>query len=117
MKKFLTCVFVIVLVLCVGSTSVFASGGRRGRRCASADVDRQPVCGYYNTDNIECKFVDEDGDGFCDTCGQATHRADQGCGTAYVDKDGDGVCDNQTAGTRPSGSGLRRGCGRGRFCK
>lgn len=114
MKKFLTCVCVLALMIAVGSTSVFAAGGRRGRRCAN--VDRQTVCDYYNT---EYKYVDSDEDGLCDTCG-LSHWRGEGCGAAYVDEDEDGICDNRAAGTCQNGSGLRRGrCGggRGRFCR
>ena len=34
-------------------------------------------------------FVDQDGDGVCDTCGNGAGR-----GPGFIDEDGDGMCDN-----------------------
>lgn len=45
-------------------------------------------------------FVDEDGDGVCDTCGNVpgssagNQYGQANGGSAFVDEDGDGVCDN-----------------------
>ena len=46
-------------------------------------------------------FVDEDGDGICDNCGDG-----RGGGTRFVDENGDGVCDY---------AGIGMGQGRGRM--
>ena len=51
-------------------------------------------------------FVDEDGDGVCDTCGNGS-----GQGRGFVDDDGDGVCDHAGTGQQ----GARRGRGMGRW--
>lgn len=141
MKKLVTGILVLALVLSVSSTTVLAAGGRHGRR--AANVDKRNDCGYYNagcqyTDSNEdglcdlcglgaqhagkgcgANYIDEDGDGLCDHCGLETHCAAEGCGANYTDEDGDGVCDNKTAGANQNGCGLRRGrCGgRGRFCR
>ncbi|WP_420643672.1 hypothetical protein [Candidatus Leptofilum sp.] len=61
-------------------------------------------------------FVDEDGDGVCDTCGnvpgngsgQGNQYGNGAQGSNFVDEDGDGVCD--TCGNVPgSGQGNRYG--------
>ena len=67
--------------------------------------------------NIDApSFIDEDGDGVCDTfqaggrgLGRRGGRGDGQGGENFVDADGDGVCDNQKLGGR--GKGLRRGRG------
>lgn len=43
-------------------------------------------------------YVDADGNGVCDTCGNAA-----GTCPGYVDVDNNGVCDNRTEGTCPQG--------------
>lgn len=48
-------------------------------------------------------FVDQDGDGLCDLCGQ-----EPGQGPGFVDADGDGVCDNYGTGQQQ-----QRGAGQG----
>ena len=88
MKKFVTGILVLALVLSVSSTTVFAAGGRHGRR--AANVDKRNDCGYYNAD---CQFVDSDGDGLCDLCGLGANHAGKSCGANYIDEDGDGICD------------------------
>ena len=45
-------------------------------------------------------FVDENGDGVCDNCGQMMRGNGRGRGAAFVDENGDGVCDNY--GTFPN---------------
>ena len=56
------------------------------------------------------EFVDADGDGICDNhIGAGWARGSgRGNGENFVDEDGDGICDNIN-----TGSGLRRGFGRG----
>lgn len=61
-------------------------------------------------------FVDEDGDGVCDTCGSVpgsgtgNQNGNGAGGSNFVDEDGDGVCD--TCGSVPgSGMGSQNGNG------
>lgn len=103
MKKFLTAVSALVLVLSLGSTAAFADGDIRGSRFVDADND-----GGCDWRRSFCQFVDADGDGICD------NFASNGCGRGaeYTDADGDGVCDNYSASAFQNGSGHRRGrCG------
>ena len=97
MKKGWIAVMTVVLLLALGTTSVWAAG-----RWSSG----RGICDNHGTN---CAYVDANGDGVCDN---------QGAGYAYVDADGDGVCDNYGSGAlRPQdGTGLHRGhCG-GRGC-
>lgn len=135
MRKLLTGIVTMGLLLSVGITTTFAAGTARGRNFA--DTNNDGICDYYNT---SCQFVDNDGDGICDNCGFAgcgmgigyidadgdgicdnyySDRCSMGAG--YVDADGDGICDNYAARTTQNGSGIQRGrCGgqggKGRYC-
>lgn len=141
MKKLITGILTLALVLSVSTVAVSAAGGRHGRR--AANVDKRNDCGYYNADcqftdsdgdgvcdlcglgtchggeGCGANFTDEDGDGICDLCGREVHAAGSGCGANFTDEDGDGVCDNRTSNATRTGRGLGRGrCGgRGRFCR
>lgn len=110
MRKLLTGIAAITLVISVSGATAFAAGGDCGRNYV--DNDNDGVCDYYNT---SCQFIDNDGDGVCDNYGS------NGCGNGvgYVDADGDGICDNYTADISQNGSGFRRGhCGgQGRRCR
>lgn len=110
MKKLLTGIATMALVVSVSSTTAFAACGGCGSNFV--DNDNDGVCDYYNT---SCQFVDDDGNGTCGNCGLGMH----GMGTGYVDADGDGICDNFTTGTSQNGSGFKRGrCGgKGRRCR
>lgn len=133
MKKGWIAVMTVVLLLALGTTSVWAAGrwssGRgicnnQGAGCAYVDADGDGICDNHGTN---CAYVDADGDGICDNRGTNCAHVDangdgicdnQGAGYAYVDADGDGVCDNYGSGAlRPQdGTGLHRGhCG-GRGC-
>ena len=60
-------------------------------------------------------FVDEDGDGVCDTCGNApgmgtySHSGQGAVGSNFVDLDGDGVCDDCTPLAPADGTGNQNG--------
>ena len=116
MKKGWIAVMTVVLLLALGTTSVWAAGrwssGRsicnnQGAGCAYVDANGDGICDNYGTN---CAHVDaNNGDSVCDN---------HGTNCAYVDADGDGVCDNYGSGVlRPQdGTGLHRGhCG-GRGC-
>jgi len=111
MKKLLTGVVVMTLVILVGGTVAFATGSARGRNFI--DINGDGVCDDCNN---FCQFVDADGDGICDNYGIGRCGIGVGHGTGYVDADGDGICDNSTAGTTKNGTGFQRGCfgGKGR---
>lgn len=96
MKKLLTGIVTMGLMLSVECTTAFAAGAGCGRNFI--DADNNGVCDYYNT---SCQFVDADGDGICDNRGSGE------CSIGYVDADGDGVCDNRSTGTPQNGTGLR----------
>lgn len=103
MRKILTGIAAMALIISVSGTTAFAAGGNRGRNFVDSDNDG--VCDYYNT---SCQFVDNDGDGICDNYGS------NGCGNGagYVDADGDGICDNFTTGASKNNFGVKRGrCG------
>lgn len=118
MKKLLTGIIGLALVISVCSTTAFAAGHGHGRH--HTDRNNDVVCDYCNT---FCKFVDDNEDGICDNCGSNDCKK---C-TGYVDANGDGICDNYgscicgngdsacdnlTAGTSQNGSGLKQGhCG------
>ena len=116
MKKGWIAVMTVVLLLMLGTTSVWAAGrwssGRgicnnQGAGCAYVDANGDGICDNYGTN---CAHVDaNNGDSVCDN---------HGTNCAYVDADGDGICDNYGSGAlRPQdGTGLHRGhCG-GRGC-
>lgn len=136
MKKLLTGIIALALVISVCSTTAFAAGHGHGRRHAA--VNNDVVCDYCTT---FCQFVDDNEDGICDNCGSDTCKKCTGyvdangdgicdnygscvCGNGagFTDADGDGVCDNLTACTSQNGSGLKQGhCGgharHGRHCR
>lgn len=97
MKKGWIAVMTVVLLLALGTTSVWAAG-----RWSSG----RSIC---NNQGAGCAYMDADGEGICDN---------HGTNCAYVDADGNGVCDNYGGRVlRPQdGTGLHRGhCG-GRGC-
>ncbi|WP_308753772.1 hypothetical protein [uncultured Anaerotruncus sp.] len=109
MKKTLTGLLAMVLLLSITTTAAFAAGRGQGRNYVDADGDG--ICD--RADGI-CNFVDADGDGVCD------YRTD-GTGTTYsqkffIDADNDGVCDNYASKTPPR-DGTGRGWGQGRGCR
>jgi len=55
-------------------------------------------------------FVDEDGDGVCDLCGNVPGSGE---GANFIDEDGDGVCDNCGSVIGGQAGGYRTGEGKG----
>ncbi|MEH2928635.1 hypothetical protein VSQ48_01710 [Candidatus Ventrimonas sp. KK005] len=90
MKKVLAGVVAAAMVSGFGTMSVFAAGGGWG--CHHGGN------GYAYT---SCAYVDENGDGICDTCGMGNGSSWHG-GYHYVDANGDGICDNYADGTCPA---------------
>lgn len=101
MRKLLTGIAAMGMVLSMGVTTAFAAGHGCGRNFV--DADNNGVCDHYST---SCQFADADGDGICDNCGL------ERCGMGYVDADGDGICDHYAEG-RGRGNGQGRGCQNG----
>ena len=98
-----------VMMLSVGTVSVFAAGSGRGKNFV--DTDNNGICDY--SDSI-CRFTDADNDGICDYSGSGCRYTDTdndgicdhaGSGCRYTDTDNDGICDNY--GTKQG----RRFCG------
>ena len=95
---------ILVLTMAAGALAEEAGCGRGCMRGGSGmrryvDADGDGVCDHCGQDGCGY-YVDADGDGVCDYCGQ-------GC-RYYVDADGDGVCDNYNGGAR-GGAGRGRG--------
>ena len=102
MKKWWIVGTVLVLVLCMGVSGVFAVERRHG----FADADGDGVCDNYGAGG---RFADADGDGVCDN---------YGAGGRFADADGDGMCDNYGAGGgNRYGKNGGKGCGRGKGCQ
>lgn len=86
--KRITAVFAMVLILSLGSVTVFAHGhGGHGGH------------GGHNQGGCQGRnYVDADGDGVCDNRGSLVCNAGSGCacqnGSGYTDANGDGICDN-----------------------
>lgn len=103
MKKLITLLTVMVLLLGIGTTQVFAAeAGRRN----FADRSGDSICDYQGQ---HCQnFADENEDGICDNHIPCTGRN-------YLDDNKDGICDNRSSrgcgnAPRHHGSGHRRGC-------
>lgn len=102
MRKILSFVLVLAMMLSLLALSAYAApgAGRRNRAAAKCTACTEFIDedGDGSCDN--CGFIDEDGDGVCDNCG-------------FIDEDGDGICDNcLNGGVRPH-DGRGRGAGRG----
>lgn len=136
MRKFMTGVAAMAVVLSLGSMTALAAeqvqvydasnGGCAycGASCEFVDADGDGICDNYASAGCgycgaSCQFVDADGDGICDNyvsgnCGYC------GASCQFVDADGDGICDNYASRNycgRGYGSGQGRRHGRGRHCR
>lgn len=132
MKRWITSLLAVTLVLAIMATPVFAAGPRQGQHFTDADGDG--VC-----DNSKsCQYVDENQDGICDhrttrcfvrclmdregrayCCGTAetcprSGLYQPGNGNQFIDEDGNGVCDNRIENSSDAGACRSRGDGRGR---
>ncbi len=137
MKRMVTGILILALVLSIGIATAYAAGPRRGRNYVDADQDGvwdfvgsqcnwqdangDGICDNCGMRQGNCQqgsgrglgYVDQDGDGVCDNCGmrQGSCQQDGGRGCGYVDQNGDGVCDNWTSGgCHNNGNGCRKGC-------
>ena len=95
---------VLVAVVSAGSATAYAVGPADARCDAFIDEDGDGICDNCGNG---VGFIDEDGDGICDNCGN---------GAGFIDEDGDGICDNWDAetgrGNGSGGNGRGNGCGR-----
>ena len=89
MKKLLSGIVTGVMVLSLGTVSVFAAGP--GCKSNFTDTDGNGICDY--ADGV-CAYADTDGDGICDSCGTGHGNCLTGHGLAFADADEDGICDN-----------------------
>ena len=97
MKKLVTGVLTLSLLVSLSTTTAFAAGPGGGR-CAGLRAGR----GCLYTGALR-SFTDADGDGVCDfraLCGG------NGNGAGFVDADADGVCDNYAGGGKGNGAGF-----------
>jgi hypothetical protein len=94
--RILAVVAVVALLATVLATVVLAQGPRGGSVAGTDEA--WSGCSMGGAGYGRGAFVDEDGDGVCDT---------------FVDEDGDGVCDTAGENCPMGGAGFRRGGGRG----
>lgn len=73
MKRLLTGIAAMALIISVSSITAFAARGGRGRNFV--DNNKDGVCDYYNT---SCQYVDNDGDGVCDNYTAGTSQNGSG---------------------------------------
>lgn len=109
MKKIISMVFLLILLLSAAMPTAYAAHhgnhqygkthSRSGRNqenctnsCTFADENGDGICDNCKNVCPDCKTgKDKDGDGTCDDCGRCCH---------YADADNDGICDHQTNGAR-----------------
>ena len=60
MKKIVSVIMAMAMVVSVGTAGVFAAGHGRG----FTDTNQDGICDHLYTN---CAYVDENGDGICDT--------------------------------------------------
>ena len=92
MKKLVAGILTVILVVTIGTTTVFAAGAGRGNHCGYGRNS-----GGCTASQTGYCFRDADGDGICDYCGAAI-AGDHYCRN-YVDNDGDGICDRYLSGS------------------
>lgn len=112
----------IAITMALASNPAMADNAFGGAAQASSVIDTG-----VNTDTAVTQdpiatpagqnFVDEDGDGVCDTCGSIpgmgtySHSGQGAVGSNFVDLDGDGICDDCTPLAPADGTGNQYGNG------
>ncbi len=99
MKKVLWLGLLVAAVMVLGATFVLA---QEQPRATDNPVEAAPAVQLPAPD-VRPGFVDADGDGVCDNCGQGP-RNPNAPRPNFVDEDGDGVCDNCGTGMGNGGS-------------
>lgn len=105
----LTGAITFITILSTGGTTAYAAPVQAAGCVAFVDENGDGIC---DSCGVCVGFVDEDGDGICDNWNV---NAGTGCGygIGYVDENGDGICDNWNANAGwGRGYGRRNGCGR-----
>lgn len=118
MKRVLSGILILALILALGMATAYAAGPRRGRsgaagtwgltgrQCNWQDANGDGICDNCDRSAVGCSgYVDQDGDGICDNCGMGRDHCQQDGCPGYVDQDGDGVCDNRMSGCHGGGHG------------
>ena len=106
MKKALSSILIVALVLTIGTISAFAASPQNGKA--------------NDTGYMLINYSDENGDGVCDSRadGGVCPQDGTGCksgnkngGTSFADENGDGVCDSRANGgvCPQDGTGAGRG--------
>lgn len=83
MKKILTILTIFAIAVSTAGITVSAHGGRH----RSHRTEKISYCCEK-----DCTFTDNDGDGYCDECGNKGYCCEKGC--TFTDDDGDGYCDS-----------------------
>jgi type II secretory pathway pseudopilin PulG len=126
MKRSVIVGLVVVAILGIVTTVALASNAKTTNALDTAEQVESVLGEEMNTETAVTQeqpavpagqnFVDEDGDGVCDTCGSVpgsgmgSQNGNGPSGSNFVDEDGDGVCD--TCGSVPgSGMGSQNGNG------
>ena len=108
MKRILWLSLLAAAILIVGATVALA---QESASTAVTPLEAAPTTGLPAPD-VQPGFVDADGDGVCDNCGQGLGNSNAP-GRNFVDANGDGVCDNCAANGGQGPRGPRNGNGGG----
>ena len=100
MKRILWLGLLVAAILVIGATYALA---QESTPAVVAPVEAAPATGLP-APVVKPGFVDANGDGACDNCGQGN-----GAMVNFVDANGDGVCDNCAAGGGQAPRGPRAG--------
>lgn len=108
MKRWISSILVIMMLLPVLATTAFAHGHGHSTHHTTSHCTTYKACKQEKTCTDSCKYVDENGDNICDNCknecadcGKTQDENGDGicdnCGKCshFLDEDGDGVCDHQ----------------------
>ena len=71
MKRVLTCILILALILALGMATAYAAGPRRGRSDAA---------GTWGLTGRQCNWQDANGDGVCDNRTSGCHGGGHGKG-------------------------------------
>ena len=112
MKRLLTGITAVALVLCLGITEVFGAGFGRNANGDGVCNRTGGICGQTYRENRFSRscHLDVNGDGICDFSGNHD-------GAGFTDADGDGICDNRIGTCSGKGHGTGHGGGHRKGCK
>ncbi len=90
MEKVLTGIVTIALTLSMGAASGFTGAYTNEVKTGFSQTAGSQAVRY---DTPACRYIDADGNGFCDNCRLAHTGANTSC-TGFADTNNDGICDN-----------------------